>query len=85
MKEPIRKIKTFNYLQWKFICLLYETKIEIYTSHKLQLIQTLKFQNSKIVNCYLINSKKTIVVLLEKYFVFFSFVFTRFASVKFTH
>jgi hypothetical protein len=82
MKESVRKVKTFSYLHWKYIVLVFEGRLEVYTSHKLQLVQTLEFHNSAIVNCYFVPSKHSFVVLLEKFFVFYSFAFTRFASIK---
>jgi hypothetical protein len=82
MRESVRKIKTFGFLHWKYIVLVFDSRLEIYTSHKLHRVQTLEFVSGRVVNCYFVPSKHTLVVMLEKFLVCYGFTFTRFASVK---
>ena len=82
MKEPIIKVKNFEYLQIRYLIILHANSLEIYTAENLELVQRFWFPKTRLINVYYLSSKKTLLVLSERHFFFYSFTFTRLSTIK---
>lgn len=82
MKEPIIKVKNFEYLQIRYLIILHANSLEIYTAENLELVQRFWFPGTKLINVYYLSSKKTLLVLSERHFFFYSPTFTRLSTIK---